>query len=92
MKLFLDYLNKIKFHILLMIFPTIFTGIIFFLYQLSPEPVLYVALLWLLAGLTACMTGFSNYRKKPQHRISICPAWIHHLIRLNLFSRISCIV
>lgn len=38
MKLFLDYLNKIKFHILLMIFPTIFTGIIFFLYQLSPEP------------------------------------------------------
>lgn len=52
MKLFLDYLNKIKFHILLMIFPTIFTGIIFFLYQLSPEPVLYVALLWLLAGLT----------------------------------------
>lgn len=51
MKLFLDYLNKIKFHILLMIFPTIFTGIIFFLYQLSPEPVLYVALLWLLAGL-----------------------------------------
>lgn len=64
MKLFLDYLNKIKFHILLMIFPTIFTGIIFFLYQLSPEPVLYVALLWLLAGLTACMTGFSNYRKK----------------------------
>lgn len=66
MKLFLDYLNKIKFHILLMIFPTIFTGIIFFLYQLSPEPVLYVALLWLLAGLTACMTGFSNYRKKLQ--------------------------
>lgn len=47
MKLFLDYLNKIKFHILLMIFSTIFTGIIFFLYQLSPEPVLYVALLWL---------------------------------------------
>lgn len=99
MKLFLDYLNKIKFHILLMIFPTIFTGIIFFLYQLSPEPVLYVALLWLLAGLTACMTGFSNYRKKLQQltliataRISICPAWIHHLIRLNLFSRISCIV
>ena len=35
MKLFLDYLNKIKFHILLMIFPTIFTGIIFFLYQLA---------------------------------------------------------
>lgn len=30
MKLFLDYLNRIKFHILLMIFPTIFTGIIFF--------------------------------------------------------------
>ena len=64
MKLFLDYLNKIKFHILLMIFPTIFTGIIFFLYQPSPEPVLYVALLWLLAGLIACIIGFSRYQNK----------------------------
>lgn len=64
MKLFLDYLNKIKLHILLMLFPTIFTGIIFFLYQLSPEPVLYVALLWLLTGLAACMIGFNNYRNK----------------------------
>ena len=64
MKLFFDYLNKIKFHILLMIFPTILTGIIFFLYQLSPEPVLYIALLWLLTGLAACMIGFGNYHKK----------------------------
>ena len=64
MKLFLDYLNKIKLHILLMLFPTIITGIIFFLYQLSPEPVLYVALLWLLTGLAACMIGFNNYRNK----------------------------
>ncbi len=36
----------------------------FFLYQLSPEPILYVAVLWLLAGLTVRMTRtFSNYRK-----------------------------
>ena len=45
MKLFVDYLNKIKFHILLMLFPTILTGIIFLLYQLPLEPVLYIALL-----------------------------------------------
>lgn len=34
MKLFLDYLNKIKLQILLMLFPTILTGMIFLLYQL----------------------------------------------------------
>ena len=83
MKLFLDYLNRIKFHILLMIFPTIFTGIIFFLYQLSPEPVLYVALLWLLAGLTACMTGFSNYRKKLQQLTLVATAPDVNLSRMD---------
>ena len=64
MKLFVDYLNKIKFHILLMLFPTILTGIIFLLYQLPLEPVLYIALLWLLTGLGAYAVGFHNYRKK----------------------------
>ena len=83
MKLFLDYLNKIKFHILLMIFSTIFTGIIFFLYQLSPEPVLYVALLWLLSGLTACMTGFSNYRKKLQQLTLVATAPDINLSRMD---------
>ena len=64
MKLFLNYLNKIKFHILLMLFPTILTGIIFLLYQLPLEPILYIAVLWLLTGLGACAVGFHNYRKK----------------------------
>ena len=64
MKLFLDYLNKIKSHILLMLFPTILTGIIFFLYQLPSEPVLYIAILWLLTGLIACMIGFGRYQNK----------------------------
>lgn len=64
MKLFLDYLNKIKLHILLMLFPTIFTGIIFFLYQLPYEPVLYIAILWLLTGLIACIIGFGRYQNK----------------------------
>lgn len=40
MKLFLDYLNKIKLQILLMLFPTILTGMIFLLYQLPLEPIL----------------------------------------------------
>ena len=64
MKLFADYLNKMKFHILLMLFPTILTGIIFLLYQLPLEPVLYIAVLWLLTGLGAYAVGFHNYRKK----------------------------
>ena len=64
MKLFSDYLNKIKFHILLMLFPTVLTGIIFLLYQLPLEPILYIAVLWLLTGLGACAVGFHNYRKK----------------------------
>lgn len=64
MKLFVDYLNKMKFHILLMLFPTILTGIIFLLYQLPLEPVLYIAVLWLLTGLGAYAVGFHNYRKK----------------------------
>lgn len=64
MKLFLNYLNKIKFHILLMLFPTILTGIIFLLYQLPLEPILYIAILWILTGLGACAVSFHNYRKK----------------------------
>lgn len=59
MKLFVDYLNKIKFHILLMLFPTILTGIIFLLYQLPLEPVLYIAVLWLLTGLGSICCRFS---------------------------------
>lgn len=73
MKLFLDYLNKIKLHILLMIFPTILTGIIFLLYQLPLEPILYIAVLWLLTGLSACAVGFCNYQKKI-HNLQIITA------------------
>ena len=47
-----------------MLFPTILTGIIFLLYQLPLEPVLYIAVLWLLTGLGAYAVGFHNYRKK----------------------------
>ena len=60
MKLFLDYLNKIKLQILLMLFPTILTGMIFLLYQLPLEPILYIAVLWILTGLGTCAFGFHN--------------------------------
>lgn len=73
MKLFLDYLNKIKPQILLMLFPAILTGIIFLLYQLPLEPILYIAVLWLLTGLGACAAGFHNYRKKI-HNLEIITA------------------
>ena len=73
MKLFLDYLNKIKLQILLMLFPAILTGIIFLLYQLPLEPILYIAVLWLLTGLGACSAGFHNYRKKI-HNLEIITA------------------
>lgn len=70
---FWNYLNKIKFHILLMLFPTILTGIIFLLYQLPLEPVLYIAVVWFLTGLGAFAVDFHNYRKKI-HNLQIITA------------------
>mgnify|MGYP001729347730 CR=1 FL=1 len=93
MKLFLDYLNKIKLQILLMLFPTILTGMIFLLYQLPLEPILYIAVLWILTGLGTCAFGFHNYQKNIhnlQHRILICPVWMLLPTKPMLFSRRSC--
>ena len=73
MKLFLDYLNKIKLQILLMLFPTILTGMIFLLYQLPMEPILYIAVLWILTGLGTCAFGFHNYQKNI-HNLQIISA------------------
>ena len=64
MKLFLDYINKIKFYIILQMFPVILAEIIFFLYQLPMEPMVYVTVFWLLTGICACLNGFYRYRKK----------------------------
>ena len=64
MKLFLDYINKIKFYIILQLFPVILAEIIFFLYQLPLEPMVYVTVFWLLTGICACLNGFYRYRKK----------------------------
>ena len=73
MKLFPDYLNKIKLQILLMLFPTILTGMIFLLYQLPLEPILYIAVLWILTGLGKCAFGFHNYQKNI-HNLQIISA------------------
>ena len=64
MKLFLDYINKIKFYIILHLFPVMLAEIIFFLYQLPLEPMVYVTVFWLLTGICACLNGFYRYRKK----------------------------
>ena len=64
MKLFLDYISKIKFYIILQLFPVMLAEIIFFLYQLSIEPMVYVTVFWLITGICACMNGFYRYRKK----------------------------
>lgn len=66
MKLFLDYINKIKFYIILHLFPVMLAEIIFFLYQLPIEPMVYVTVFWLLTGICACLNGFYRYRKKVQ--------------------------
>ena len=66
MKLFLDYINKIKFYIILHLFPVMLAEIIFFLYQLPMEPMVYVTVFWLLTGICACLNGFYRYRKKVQ--------------------------
>lgn len=97
MKLFLDYLNKIKLQILLMLFPTILTGMIFLLYQLPLEPILYIAVLWILTGLGTCAFGFHNYQKNIHNLqiisaapILICPVWMLLPTKPMLFSRRSC--
>lgn len=64
MKLFLDYINKIKFYIILHLFPVMLAEIIFFLYQLPIEPMVYVTVFWLITGICACLNGFYRYRKK----------------------------
>ena len=48
MKLFLDYISKIKFYIILQLFPVMLAEIIFFLYQLPIEPMVYVTVFWYL--------------------------------------------
>ena len=64
MKLFLDYISKIKFYIILQLFPVMLAEIIFFLYQLPIEPMVYVTVFWLMTGICACLNGFYRYRKK----------------------------
>lgn len=64
MKLFLDYISKIKFYIILQLFPVMLAEIIFFLYQLPLEPMVYVTVFWLITGICACLNGFYRYRKK----------------------------
>ena len=66
MKLFLDYISKIKFYIILQLFPVILAEIIFFLYHLPIEPMVYVTVFWLITGICACLNGFYRYRKKVQ--------------------------
>ena len=64
MKLFLDYISKIKFYIILQLFPVMLAEIIFFLYQLPIDPMVYVTVFWLITGICACLNGFYRYRKK----------------------------
>lgn len=64
MKLFLDYISKIKFYIILQLFPVMLAEIIFFLYQLPIEPMVYATVFWLITGICACLNGFYRYRKK----------------------------
>lgn len=66
MKLFLDYISKIKFYIILQLFPVMLAEIIFFLYQLPIEPMVYVTVFWLITGICACLNGFYRYRKKEE--------------------------
>ena len=94
MKLFLDYINKIKFYIILQMFPVILAEIIFFLYQLPLEPMVYVTVFWLLTGICACLNGFYRYRKKVQQLELIAAAPDINLSQLDSpgtpFTKISC--
>ena len=46
---------------------------IFLLYQLPLEPILYIAVLWILTGLGTCAFGFHNYQKNI-HNLQIISA------------------
>ena len=83
MKLFLDYINKIKFYIILQMFPVILAEIIFFLYQLPLEPMVYVTVFWLITGICACLGGFYRYRKKVEQLEVIADAPDINLSRMD---------
>lgn len=83
MKLFLDYINKIKFYIILQMFPVILAEIIFFLYQLPLEPMVYVTVFWLITGICACLGGFYRYRKKVEQLELIADAPDINLSRMD---------
>ena len=97
MKLFLDYINKIKFYIILQLFPVILAEIIFFLYQLPLEPMVYVTVFWLITGICACLNGFYRYRKKVEQLELIAAApdiifhrWILLSVRMKDSNRKLC--
>lgn len=97
MKLFLDYISKIKFYIILQLFPVMLAEIIFFLYQLPIEPMVYVTVFWLITGICACLNGFYRYRKKVEQLeliaaapISIFHRWILLSVRMKDSNRKLC--
>ncbi|MFR6508961.1 MAG: hypothetical protein ACLUPF_06110 [Dorea sp.] len=74
MKLFLDYLEQNKTTNLTDAFSDVsLTGMIFLLYQLPLEPILYIARPLILTGLGTCAFGFHNYQKNI-HNLQIISA------------------
>lgn len=83
MNTFITYLNKSRLYILSMFLPAAIAGIIFYLYQLPLEPVLYMGLLWLLSGSTLFLYGYQKYRKNYQQLLVIRNAPDLNLDRLD---------
>jgi signal transduction histidine kinase len=72
MKLLLGYLRcHLKIIILLLIFAAIF-AVVFLLYDLSPEPVLYAALLCMAVGIIAFAFAFNAFYRKHRLLTGLC--------------------
>lgn len=64
MNIFFSYLNKSRLYLLSMILPAVITGFVFYLYDLSSEPVIYIFLLWAISCCFIFLYGYLKYRKK----------------------------
>ena len=64
MNIFFTYLNKNRLYLLTMLLPAIITGVVFYLYQIPSEPMIYISVLWIISGSAALLYGYLKYRKK----------------------------
>ena len=84
MNIFFSYLNKNRLYLLTMLLPAIITGVVFYLYQIPSEPMIYISVLWILTSSAAFLYGYLKYRKKCHQLLLIRNAPELNLDRLDI--------